>query len=238
MYSKANPLLEALGYDSSARLVIFHADDIGMSRGSNQAYLALHEAGMVKTGSVMVPCPWANEILTLAQAKPELDLGVHLTLTCEYEHYRWGPISQPTSTNEAEKSGLVASDGRFWTSNEALGHNVHVDAADREVRSQVAYMHSLGIPFTHIDTHMGASLIPRLSASYVTLGFEYRVPLLITRKHLLDNNRVDDLVRFETMGMALVDEFRITPVYTENPPSEPSAHIYEAVLEALSPGIT
>ena len=57
MESTINPLITKLGYGPEDRLVIFHADDLGMSHGSNQAFLALHEAGIVKTGSIMVPCP-------------------------------------------------------------------------------------------------------------------------------------------------------------------------------------
>ena len=232
MYNKRNPLIEALGYGPEDRLVIFHADDVGMCRGSNQAYLDLHKAGIVKTGSVMVPCPWAEEILTIARDTPELDLGVHLTLTCENDHYRWGPLSAT-----GDNSSLVDADGRFWRNLGDLEEHVNADAADREVRAQIDRAAAAGVDFTHIDTHMGASLIPQLSASYVTLGIENKLPLLITRQHLLNDNRVEDLERLESMGLPLVDGFRITPVYSENPPSEPSADVYEAVIGDLPPGV-
>lgn len=231
MQRSKNPLVEELGYGPEDRLVIFHADDVGMSHGSNQAYLALMEAGIVKTGSVMVPCPWAGEILKIAQEKPELELGVHLTLTCEYDHYRWGPVS-----TAGQRSGLVDSDGRFWRDVQTLGQHADVDAADAEVRAQVDYVKNCGINFTHIDTHMGASLIPQLSASYVTLGMENQVPLLISRQHLINEGRTDDLAQFDAIGMPLVDDFRITPIYTSDPPAEPSATVYERVLSDLPPG--
>ncbi len=225
--------VESMGYGPEDRLVIFHADDIGMCRGSNSAYLELHQAGIVKTGSVMVPCPWAGEILDIARMQPELDLGVHLTLTCEYDKYRWGPM-----TSSGTSSGMVETDGRFWKSVEGLAQNVDVDAADAEVRAQVKYMKDCGIDFTHIDTHMGASLIPQLSASYVTLGIENQVPLLISRQHLLGEGRADDIAQLEAVGIPLVDDFRITPVYASEPPAKPSAEVYENVLSNLSPGIT
>ena len=57
-----NPLLAKLGVSPESRLVLFHADDVGMCHGSNQAFLELAEFGIVKCGSVMVPCPWSPEI--------------------------------------------------------------------------------------------------------------------------------------------------------------------------------
>lgn len=71
-----NPLLSALGYDASARLVIFHADDVGMCHGSNRAFVECQAVGMLKTGSVMMPCPWAAEMVQTAAANPSIDLGV------------------------------------------------------------------------------------------------------------------------------------------------------------------
>ena len=58
-----NPLVSKLGYSPTDRLVIFHADDVGMCHGSNQALLDLNPGGIVKTGSIMTPCAWAPEIL-------------------------------------------------------------------------------------------------------------------------------------------------------------------------------
>ena len=79
-----NPLLAQLGYSPDARLVIFHADDVGMCHGSNRAFLDLQPAGIVRTGSIMAPCPWAPEILTACREQPDLDIGVHLTLNSEW----------------------------------------------------------------------------------------------------------------------------------------------------------
>ncbi|MBN8902292.1 MAG: ChbG/HpnK family deacetylase [Rhodospirillales bacterium] len=78
--TEGSPLAERLGV---ARGVILHVDDLGMCHGGNQAFLELAAAGLVTTGSVMVPCPWFREIAEAGAADPRLDLGVHLTLTSE-----------------------------------------------------------------------------------------------------------------------------------------------------------
>src|SRR5215216_8071050 len=75
------------------RAVILHVDDLGMCPGANRAFLELAAAGQVTCGSVMVPCPAFRQIAEAATADPTLDLGVHLTLTSEWERLPWAPLS-------------------------------------------------------------------------------------------------------------------------------------------------
>jgi hypothetical protein len=91
-------LAERLGIE---RAVILHVDDLAMCHGGNRAYLELARAGYVTCGSVMVPCPWFREIAESAAADPNLDVGIHLTLTSEWAQYRWRPISTRTVTSGA-----------------------------------------------------------------------------------------------------------------------------------------
>jgi hypothetical protein len=239
-----NPVLSSLGFPDDARLVIFHVDDVGMCHGSNRAYLELHDAGIVKTGSLMTPCPWAHEMLALCQQRPDLDLGVHLTLTSEWPHYRWGPIS----TRDWE-SGLVDAAGCFWPQTAAVASNLNVAAALTELRAQVQLVRDAGIQFTHIDTHMGAALLPELFPHYVELGFTYGVPVLALRgfddyTRMLNGSGLSDeqwayfVAGLEERGMPLVDTFRMTPGYHAGDAEGGRAELYEHILRALPPGIT
>jgi predicted glycoside hydrolase/deacetylase ChbG (UPF0249 family) len=87
---------------------IFHVDNVGMRRGANRGFLDLAERGLATCGSVKVPCPWFREIAGSAAADPGLDLGVRPTLTSEWEHCRWAPIS-----TVGRASGLSDDDGYF-----------------------------------------------------------------------------------------------------------------------------
>ena len=238
-----NPLVAKLGYTPEDRLVIFHADDVGMCHGSNRAFLALSAASLVKTGSIMVPCPWAPEILGHCAHNPGLDVGVHLTLTSEWSIYRWGPI-----TTRDPASGLIDQDGCFWARVPAVQEHLNVAAAVAEMQAQLAYVHAMGIDFTHIDNHMGVAVLPELVHSYIEFGFQYRVPVLLPRQiddystlGLAPSNPAEWaalVAAVEQRGMPLVDYFRITPGYQTHDLAQGRAAIYEEILHNLAPGIT
>ena len=78
----ATEMTRLLGYNDDTKLLIIHADDIGMAHSVNQASLHALREGLVNSGSIMVPCPWFPEIAAYCREHPEVDLGLHLTLTC------------------------------------------------------------------------------------------------------------------------------------------------------------
>src|SRR5215472_4321509 len=91
-----------LGYPDEARLLIINADDFGRSQASNAATLRAITEGIVRSTSLMVPCPWALHAMRLLAEHPEVSFGVHLTVLCDVPHYRcamgrWGDSSSPAS---------------------------------------------------------------------------------------------------------------------------------------------
>jgi predicted glycoside hydrolase/deacetylase ChbG (UPF0249 family) len=151
-----NPLLRALGFAETDRVAIVHADDIGMCQASVAAFAELADAGLVTSGAVMMPCGWAPAAAAWARAHPATDIGVHLTLTSEWDAYRWGPLS-----TRDPASGLLDADGYFPRTTAAV-QAADPEAATRELEAQVARALAAGIDVTHVDTHMGAVNHPRL----------------------------------------------------------------------------
>ena len=125
---KPKNFLKQLGFDKNDRVVIIHADDVGMCQASVTAFADLADFGLVSSGSVMVPCPWFLEVAAYCKLHPEADMGVHLTLTSEWSTYRWGPISTCDPS-----TGLLDGEGYFHH----RVHQVHQHASPYAVQLEL-----------------------------------------------------------------------------------------------------
>jgi len=156
--------------DPLERVVIPHIDDVANSHSANVAMMDLG-TGAVTSGSVMVPAAWFPEIAR-APNLPELDLGIHLTLTSESAAFRWRPIS---TTSRA--SGLIDGDGYMWSTVPPLRKHAHPEAVEAEMRAQIDRALAAGIDVTHLDHHMGAALAPEFVDATIRLAAEYSLPV-------------------------------------------------------------
>jgi predicted glycoside hydrolase/deacetylase ChbG (UPF0249 family) len=235
-----NPALPSLGLNAGDRAVIIHADDVGMCHGANVAFVELSQHGLVSCGSVMAPCPWFREAAALAREHPELDLGVHLTLTSEWMHYRWGPLS-----TRDRASGLLDEQGYFWHRTPQVQAHLVPEAAEAEFRAQIETALEAGIDVTHLDAHMGVALLPGLAQVYARLGLEYQLPVLIPRmmdvyRLMMEQSPPDTAMvaalvdRLEAQGMPVADYFYISP----GVPSSQCQAVYRDLFTSLPPGLT
>lgn len=168
---------EQLGYDKETRLLMVHADDAGMCHSVNVATTeALFKNG-VASASIMVPCPWFTEFAEMAKQHPELDLGLHLTLTSEWKYYRWGPVAPPDKVR-----GLIDSEGYLWRDVRSAATKASPAEVEIELRAQIERARQFGVKFTHFDTHMGTLYArPDYFEVYCKLSREAGVPCMMPR---------------------------------------------------------
>ncbi len=157
---------------ADTRMLVIHHDDLGGSHSANLAFMELVDLGVVTCGSVMVPGPWFGEVVEIARQRPDLDIGVHLTLTSEFPLYRWRPLTCGRS--------LVDSFGYFWPdltgARTAEPEEVYI-----ELKAQIDTAIAAGIDVTHLDSHMGTIWQPEFIDVYLQLGQEYHMPIVVTR---------------------------------------------------------
>jgi predicted glycoside hydrolase/deacetylase ChbG (UPF0249 family) len=197
-------------YEKFEGRIVLHQDDVGMCHGANVAFSELSDLGSITSGSVMVPCPWFREAAEMAAANKKLDLGVHLTLTAEKEFYRWRPL-----TSASKSSGLVDSDGYMWRDVSSVRRNANVDAVALELRAQIDFALASGFDVTHLDAHMGVTLAPEFCAIYISLGVEYKLPVLLTKK-LSDygpNNHVVGVTDEQFYKFVVLAEDKSMPIF-------------------------
>ena len=229
-----NPVLRHLGFAATDRVVVIHADDLGMCQATLPAFVELLEAGLVSSGSVMVPSPWFPHATALLRARPTADVGLHVTLTSEWATYRWGPLTTRDPT-----TGLLDRDGYFPRDTETLWQHIDIAAACTEMQAQVSRARQAGLEFTHFDSHMFAHFEPRLLPPYVALAFAEGTPALVVRHwpyNGQDAPRIAGWIReWEDQGMPIFDHVTGSPPATSQEDRVPHA---KRLFDALSPGLT
>ena len=176
MSQTPNPVLKKLGLADNDRVAIIHTDDIGMCQSNVDAFADLWETGNISSGAIMFPCSWSNAAIDYARKNPQADLGIHLTLTSEWQFYRWGPIS-----TRDPRSGMMDEEGYFYhTSEEAQKHG-HPLAVKKELAAQVERALKAGIKPTHVDTHMGSVASAKFMNLYIQLAKKNKLPPMIFR---------------------------------------------------------
>ena len=144
------PLQKELGYSDDAIVLIVNADDVGLHADETNATIQAMKQGMVTSGSIMVPCRDFDRTISIWKKNPDLDFGVHLTLTCEWGHlYPWAPILPKDVV-----SSLITQDGLMWPNVESLVHHAKVNEVLMEAEAQISKVLAFGLQPTHLDAHM------------------------------------------------------------------------------------
>jgi chitin disaccharide deacetylase len=172
--AQARSVAERLGHPRGSKMLILHADDLGVAHSENAASFDALDKGIVNSASIMIPTPWVTEVAEYAKKHPDADLGLHLTLTSEWETYRWG-----STAPRDQVPSLHDPDGTLPKSTRTVATRAKLDEVERELRAQIDRAHAIGIKPTHVDSHMGALFTtPELMATYVKVARSYKLPFL------------------------------------------------------------
>ena len=139
-----------LGYPVDARLLIINADDFGMCHAINEAIFRALKKGVLRSTSLMVPCPWALHAMHFLADHPEIPFGIHLTVISDWVDYRWGPV-----TSREKVPSLIDEAGYFYNFEHMLEFlaQVRLDQLEMEFRTQIEVVLAAGLKPTHLDWH-------------------------------------------------------------------------------------
>ena len=170
--AQTRTIAERLGHPRDAKLLILHADDLGVAHSEDAASFDALDKGAINSGSVMMPTPWVTEVVEYAKKNPNADIGLHLTFTSEWKRYRWGGIAP-----RDQVPSLYDPDGTFPQLTKTFVARARVDEVEKELRAQVALAYAVGLRPTHLDSHMTALFTtPELFRMYVGVAREYKLP--------------------------------------------------------------
>jgi len=229
---EARSLAERLGYKATDKLLIVNGDDAGMCHAANVATIECLEKGLMRSSTIMVPCPWFPEIAAYARQNPDKDFGVHLCHTAEWTKYRWGPVA-----DRAQVPGLVDADGYLWRSVEEVYAHAEPEEALIEARAQIKRALAAGIDITHLDSHMGTlQLNPEFFKVYVQLAIEFDLPLRMASQDTMARFGQPEL-RTQVAGRGIVfpDYFVYEELKDEN---KDVRTFWLNIVRNLKPGVT
>jgi predicted glycoside hydrolase/deacetylase ChbG (UPF0249 family) len=215
----AAPLLSAQqdSLDSKVWLIV-KGDDMGAAHGINTATIRCFREGIVRATDVIVPGPWFLEAAALLRANPALEAGVHLTLTSEWEHYKWRPLTAARSLVDRDGYFFAMTGPRegFFPGSSFLESKWKIEDVEAELRAQIetARRHIQHVSF--LSAHMGAArATPELRALTVKLAAEYRLPFF--------------------SDIPGIERLRIPYVRADDGPTR--ARKLAALLDSLAPGV-
>src|SRR5690606_36884513 len=115
----------------------------------------------------------------MKEKNPQLDAGLHLTLTSEWRDYRWGPLSGRPAV-----PSLVDQEGAMWRNVELVAKNASPDEVETEIKEQIRRAREMGIEPTHLDSHMGTLFAtPEFIERYIKAGIENQIPVMFPGGH-------------------------------------------------------
>jgi len=240
--AKKETSADKLGFPAGKKVLLLHCDDIGMCPEANTAAIHYLEGGFLHSAAVMMPCPNAAAMIAWAKNHPSEDIGLHLTLTSEWNHYRWGAVSDP-----AKVPGLIDPEGKLWHEVPEVVTHASDKEVETEIRAQIDKSIALGYRPTHIDTHMGTLYE---SVGYVKVFLkvaeEYHIPaniINVSNPEIAENFRkasgyplTDDVIR-------AIGEYKLPKL--DNFTSVPEGSTYAAkranffkMVKSLESGLT
>ncbi len=160
--------------ESGIHLVV-RGDDMGFCHAVNEAIIECYQKGMMKSVELMPPTPWFPEAVNMLKAHPDLDVGIHLTLTSEWENVKWRPLTQaPTLTDENGYFFPMSFPNPDYKNHSLKEQDWNIEEIEQELRAQIE-LAVKEIPWiSHLSGHMGFNSIDeKINEVYEKLAKEY-----------------------------------------------------------------
>jgi predicted glycoside hydrolase/deacetylase ChbG (UPF0249 family) len=175
IYAQQNP----------ARLIV-RGDDMGFSNSGNLATVKTYKEGIVRSVEVLVPSPWFPEAVQLLKENPGVDVGIHLTLTSEWDNVKWRPLS--------DCPGLKDADGYFYPmiwpnknypNRALLQHKWTLEDVEKEFRAQIELAIKKIPRISHVSGHMGCThMNEEVTKLTKKLAKEYNIDIDLSEKNV------------------------------------------------------
>ncbi|MUT64601.1 polysaccharide deacetylase family protein [Paenibacillus sp. NEAU-GSW1] len=238
-------MIQRLGFAADDRVLIINADDLGITKGTNEAIVDLFEQQAITSTSIMMPCADSDEAMEMCTKQGVEKIGIHITLTSG-ERHSYTPVFQKSNLNS-----LLTAEGYFHKDAALLETNADEKEVRIEIESQIQSAIARGIDPTHLDSHAGSIMGFCTGRDFLELTFDlcekyrlpFNLPYRIVEQPFLN---ADQKKRFQARldsakerGILSIDDIVLLP-YCFNPLNrykEMKRQLIE-LIKNIKPGIT
>ncbi|MFC5471033.1 polysaccharide deacetylase family protein [Cohnella suwonensis] len=128
--------------------LIINCDDFGQSAPMNAAIMHLLEEKRVSSATIMAPAPGFEEAAAWCKRRGQTNVGLHLTLTSEFDAVRWSSLTGDPSLHDES--------GHMHKTVEQFERHADSAAVVKELLAQREKTLNAGISLSHADNHMGS----------------------------------------------------------------------------------
>lgn len=232
-FLREQSLAEKLGYTNEDKLLIIHADDVGVSHSQNKATFEALKIGLVTSTSMMIPSGWSSEVGVMSKELSDPDIGIHITLTNEWENFNWPPKSGRTAV-----PGLVDEKGFMYPDCGPVTANASPEEIEMEIRAQITAANQMGITPSHLDSHMGCIFYgkPEYMRVYLSIAQELKIPAMVNNEMMRGIIKPNQAL-FEGIDLDKIPV--IDNIIMANPEDYEAGmeQFYTNALENLEPGV-
>lgn len=178
-------LISIACHAQDAPRLIIRGDDIGSTHGANLGCIQSYKDGIMLSTEIMVPCPWFPEAVKMLEEVPGLDVGVHITLTSEWENIKWGPLTHAPSIcdDDGYFYPQIWPSDRFPKERTIKGAEWKLEEIEAEMRAQIELALKYIPQVSHLSCHMGCTSIDKQVAEvFDKLAKEYKLDINPTEK--------------------------------------------------------
>ncbi|MCK9179427.1 MAG: ChbG/HpnK family deacetylase [Bacteroides sp.] len=175
--------------------LIIRSDDMGAFHSVNEACLLTVQQGLTTSIEIMTVTPWFPEAVKMLAKESSVDVGIHLTLTSEWENMKWRPLTLATSLTDSQGYFYPMLHPHEAYPGQALIENEWtLEDIEQEFRAQIE-LGLQAIPrISHLSGHMGCmSFDDRVLEVATRLAQEYHLTFI-------DGDKMKDKYNIEYVG--------------------------------------
>lgn len=188
--------------------LIINCDDFGQSAAMNKAIMHILEEGKASSATIMAPAPGFEEAAAWSARRHQTNVGLHLTLTSEFEALRWSSLTGHPSLHDES--------GYQYRTVKEFEERAETKAVIREIHAQYDLVQKSGIQISHVDNHMGSlygietgrSFLPQMFWTISRWGLPSRFFRYIYKEDPLLSS-LSDIERPVALASGLADTFGV-----------------------------